>query len=299
MADFRTHLTTSVFLGTAYGAASHLGYEMPLPTSVLAGGLVAIGGVLPDVDSDNAIILRESLSLVSVMAPMMLLHQYREWGWANETIVLACAIAYLVIRFGVGAALRRYTVHRGMWHSIPAAGIAGLLVYLLCWCTDSRSRWCKAGAIMLGYIWHLVLDEINSVESTDQGRVRIKRSFGTALKFFGNRAWPNISTYGKLIALILIAATTGPSAILDLQFGTGPEVQSATPHEHPFAAPDPAASPLPPAYPLPTYPTPDQPNPYATGGGQFYGPPAPRDYAPRDYAPPPVLPDRFDRRPGP
>jgi membrane-bound metal-dependent hydrolase YbcI (DUF457 family) len=270
LADFQTHLTTSGLLGVAYGVASHWGYEMPLPTAILAGGLVTIGGVLPDVDSDNAIILRESLALVAVVTPMMLLHRYREWGWSHETIVLVSAAAYLVIRFGLGSLLRRYTVHRGMWHSIPAAGIAGLLTYLLCSCTDTPTRMCKTGGIMLGYIWHLVLDEISSFETGPYGRVRVKRSFGTALKFFSNNAWANISTYGKLLVLALLALSGGPTPLLDLDILGGP------PHQQVHQQQDlPGASP-PAGYPLQIY---SGANGEHYPGG--YQPPAPLPAEPR------------------
>jgi membrane-bound metal-dependent hydrolase YbcI (DUF457 family) len=285
LADFRTHLTTSGLLGVAYGAASHLGYEMPVPTALLAGGLVTIGGVLPDLDSDNAIILRESLSLIAVVTPMMLLHRYREWGWSNETIVLASAAAYLVIRFGLGSLVRRYTVHRGMFHSIPAAGIAGLLIYLLCSCTDMQTRMCKTGAIMLGYIWHLVLDEISSFETGEHGRVRIKRSFGTALKFFGKNGWANISAYGKLLLLAFIALTSGPAPLLDLEVLGGPGQQQANQPADPGAVLDPRLAP--PGYPLHIYSGPN--------GDHYPGafqPPPPVPVRPGYVPPQPVYPPR-------
>ena len=52
--------------------------------------------------------------------------------------------------------------------------------------------------MLLGYFWHLLLDELNSVESTGTGRVRLKRSFGTALKFFGQNPLANLCTYAVL-----------------------------------------------------------------------------------------------------
>jgi hypothetical protein len=278
LANFRTHLTTSGLLGVAYGTASYIGYDMPLPTAMLAGGLVTIGGVVPDVDSDNAIILRESLSLIAAVTPMMLLHRYREWGWSNETMVLVSAVAYLTIRFGLGRILKRYTVHRGMWHSIPAAAIAGLLVYLLCSCTDTPSRLCKTGAIMMGYIWHLVLDEIHSVETTDRGRVRIKRSFGTALKLFSQNTWPNVSVYGKLLLLAFVAMIDGPNPLLDQPIAGGPpSVASNDDHGDKSGPGDSVATPPPASYPLNIYS-----NQYGESPPARYPPPA-------GYPPPPSV----------
>ena len=58
-------------------------------------------------------------------------------------------------------------------------------------------------AFIAGYIAHLLLDEIYSIEWR-RGRPRLKKSFGTAMKVFGNKWWPNISTFGKLAILTFI-----------------------------------------------------------------------------------------------
>ena len=66
---------------------------------------------------------------------------------------------------------------------------------------DLRLFW--TGAAIAGFMTHLILDELYSV---DFRGVRLKKSFGTALKFWSTRgAWPNISTYGKLTILLLLA----------------------------------------------------------------------------------------------
>ena len=58
------------------------------------------------------------------------------------------------------------------------------------------------GAVMLGYLSHLVLDEIWSVEWSHG--LHLKKSFGTALKLFGEGAWSNISCYAKLLILTAV-----------------------------------------------------------------------------------------------
>ena len=64
-----------------------------------------------------------------------------------------------------------------MFHSLPAALIAGELAFLLASGDDVRLRIYKAGAVVLGYVSHLVLDELYSLEWY-RGRLRLKRSFG-------------------------------------------------------------------------------------------------------------------------
>jgi membrane-bound metal-dependent hydrolase YbcI (DUF457 family) len=202
MANFKTHITCSTVLGIGYGAGAHLMFDVPLPTTILAGGLCAVSGMLPDIDSDTSTPLRESLAFAAAVVPMMMADRFRQLGLSPEYTVLAGAGAYLFIRFVVGYLLKRYTVHRGMFHSLPAALIAGELAYLLS-SGPTEMRIYKAGAVVLGYLTHLMLDEIYSIEWY-RGRLRLKKSFGTALKIFGRKWWPNGSTYVKLALLTLL-----------------------------------------------------------------------------------------------
>ncbi|MBN2023718.1 MAG: metal-dependent hydrolase [Pirellulales bacterium] len=199
MADFKTHIATSTLLGLGYGAGAHYWFDVPVTTSVLAGGLCAVSGMLPDLDSGPGRPLRESMAFAAAVVSMMLIDRFEQLGLGTEMIVLAGAGVYLTIRFGLAALLRRYTTHRGMFHSLPAALIAGEVAFLLV-SGDVRLRLYKAGAVVLGYVSHLVLDELYSIEWY-RGRIRFKQSFGTGLKVLGHHWWPNVSTYAKLALL--------------------------------------------------------------------------------------------------
>jgi hypothetical protein len=204
MAGFRTHITTSTVLGVGYGAAGYFALEAPLGTSLLAAGLCGVSGMLPDIDSDSGIPLRESIAFAAAVVPMLLIDRLKHLGLDPESIVLAGALIYIAIRFGVAEIIKRYTVHRGMWHSLPACAIAGLLAYMLCTCDDLVLRLFKTGAVVLGFMSHLLLDEIYAVKVT-HGVLRFKKSFGTAIKLWSNSTWANVSTYGKLALIILVA----------------------------------------------------------------------------------------------
>ena len=200
MADFRTHLTVSSSLGIAYGGAAYLLFDVPASTSLLAGGLCAVSGMLPDVDSDSSKPLRESLAFAAAIVPMMLVDRFHQLGMSSEWMVISGVAAYLFVRFVFGHWLRSYTVHRGMFHSLPAAAIMGELAFLLA-SGDVAMRYYKAGGLVAGYLSHLLLDELYSIE-WKRGRMRLKKSFGTALKMYSkNKFWPNVSTYLKLAAL--------------------------------------------------------------------------------------------------
>ena len=195
------HITVSTLVGVGYGASAWWMEEMPLSTCLLAGGLCGVSGMLPDIDSGPGIPLRESLAFAAAVISTMLVDRFQQFGMSMEWIVLAGALVYLLIRFALAEVLRRWTVHRGMFHSIPAALIFGELAFLLgTGTTDMRVY--KAMGVVLGYLSHLLLDELYSIQ---WGHAKVKKSFGTALKLFGPSVFPNLTTYAKLIFLTFIS----------------------------------------------------------------------------------------------
>lgn len=200
MADFKTHITTSTVFGAAYGALGYYYFQVPPAHAAIAAGLCSVAGMLPDLDSNSGIPQREMLSFVSVVIPMLMLDRFEALGLTKEQMVFVAGVMYVIIRFGIGGLFKKFTKHRGMWHSIPAALVAGMATFLVCMTSDLEIRIFKAWAVVLGFIIHLVLDEVYAVDWA--GRLpRKKRSFGTALKFWGNDTLPNYATYAKLAIL--------------------------------------------------------------------------------------------------
>ncbi len=198
MADFKTHITASTVVGMGLGGVAYTQFGLPLDQCLLAAGLCSVSGMLPDLDSDTGVPLRESLSFAAAVIPMLLMDRFRSMGMSLDSMVLATAGIYLFVRFVFGKALRAYTVHRGMFHSIPAVIIFAEVAFLICGSDDLQRRLFLSAAVTIGVLTHLLLDEIYSVNVK---RLRIKKSFGTAMKLFSNRLWPNISAYGKLAIL--------------------------------------------------------------------------------------------------
>jgi hypothetical protein len=199
MADFRTHITASSVAGVAYGIA---GYQAGLPweSCLLAGGLCSVSGMLPDLDSNSGIPLRETTLFASTLVPMLMVDRMVRIGMSHELMVLTSAGIYILIRFVIAEFFRRYTVHRGMWHSIPAALSVGMFAFLVMSTEDFSLRLYKTAAVVIGFMVHLILDEIWSIDFRG-GHMRFKTSFGTAMKLYSRSRWANVSTYAKLIAL--------------------------------------------------------------------------------------------------
>lgn len=210
MANFRTHVTFSTVLGIGYAGGGML-WGFPIDTSLVAGTLCGVSGMLPDIDSDTGVPLRESLAFLAATMPLLLFERLHSLGLTHDSMILLGVVMYLTIRFGFASFLRSYTVHRGMFHSIPAAILFAELAFLLCGCHNLEWRYFKAGGVLLGFMSHLFLDEIYSIDFS-RGIPRLKKSFGTAIKFWGKDMGGNISVYFKLI--VVTAAVLGEPAIL-------------------------------------------------------------------------------------
>jgi hypothetical protein len=182
MASYKGHLAFSTLLGAGYGGVGMFKLGLPWGPACLGAGATAIGGLLPDLDSDSGVPVREMFSLAAAVAPLFLYERISRSFRPEETLVILCGV-YLFIRYGLSQVFKDHTVHRGMFHSIPAMLIAGLAVFQIYHNDDERIRWFVAGGVMLGFLSHLVLDELYSVDFMG-ARIRLNKFAGSALKLW-------------------------------------------------------------------------------------------------------------------
>jgi membrane-bound metal-dependent hydrolase YbcI (DUF457 family) len=203
MAGFRTHITVSGITGFVYGgmAVQPLGFDTDV--GVLAAGLTTAGGMLPDLDSDSGRPLREVFGLLGAVVPLLLVPRMAHAGMTREAILATWLFGYVCIRYVLAQVFRRLTVHRGMFHSLPALLIAGLLVYLAYDSADRGVRLLLAGGVMLGFLSHLILDELYSVDLRGL-RVRLKSSAGSALKLRSSSTAATATCYALLGGLLYL-----------------------------------------------------------------------------------------------
>jgi len=205
MAAFRQHIAFSSLLGVGYVAVcKKLGIQWE--DGLLAGGICGLAGMLPDLDSDSGRPVRELFGVLAIAAPLLLLHRLENAGFTVEETILFGAATYFFVRFGLRMLFNRLTVHRGMFHSLPAAVIAAEAVYLAHQSPDQKARLALAGGMFLGFLSHLVLDEIYSVDARGL-RVRFKESAGSAIKLYSSSivatgvAWLFLGTLTYLVAI--------------------------------------------------------------------------------------------------
>ena len=200
MAGFKTHVSVSGLLGAAVGAYGAWQWQLDWGPCCLAAVLTTLGGMLPDLDSDSGKPIRELFGLAAAVVPILLLHRLRRLEFSHDQMLAILIGVYVLIRYGLAEYFKRMTVHRGMFHSIPALGITGLIVFLLYDHDDARVRWYLAGGAMLGFLSHLVLDELYAVDL--RGFVpRLNNFAGSALKLFSPSWSANVFTYAILIVL--------------------------------------------------------------------------------------------------
>lgn len=204
MAAFKQHVTFSSLLGIGYaGALAAAGVEWV--HGVLAGCLCGIAGMLPDLDSPSGRPVRELFGVTAIAVPLLLMRRLRRAGLEPEQMVLVAATMYLLIRFGLSWVFKHLTVHRGMFHSIPAMLIAGEAVFLAHDCPEPYGRITLAGGIMLGFFSHLLLDEIYAVDMNG-ATLRFNKAAGSALKFF-SKNWG--ATAGTWLLLAVLSYFVG------------------------------------------------------------------------------------------
>lgn len=204
MAGFRTHITVSGALGVIYGGAAVEPLGFPTETAILAAGLTTVGGMIPDLDSDSGVPVREMFGLAAIVVPLTMVPRLQYMGATQESILATLLFGYVIIRYGLARVFKRFTVHRGMFHSLPAMVVAGLVVYLGYHSAHRDIRILFAGGVMTGFLSHLVLDELYSVDIRGV-KVKLNKYAGTAVKFVSPSFPATAVCYGLLGGLLYLA----------------------------------------------------------------------------------------------
>jgi hypothetical protein len=105
-----------------------------------------------------------------------------------------------LIRFGAAWLFKHLTVHRGMFHSLPAAVIAAEIAFLAHKSPEPHGQLVLAGGVFLGFLSHLVLDEIYAVDARGL-RIRLNKAAGSALKLASQSAPATMLTWLIMLGL--------------------------------------------------------------------------------------------------
>ncbi len=200
MANYKQHLTGGIIYGILCMTASIFTLGLTIVEGFVLLILGALGSILPDIDSDTSIPVHLVCETVGVLVPIIIIKKVFANELNTENMIFLIVVGFIVVRYLAFLIFFKLTVHRGIIHSIPAALIAGGLVFLLFSDASFYLRLLYGVACAVGFIVHLIMDEIWSV---DLKNTRLKNSFGTALTF---RSSSLLSTVIAYVIIVLIAS---------------------------------------------------------------------------------------------
>lgn len=206
MANFHTHIT---YAAAGAGLLSVLCLQVGMVDQQDALFLAltgTIGGILPDVDLQRSYPSRIMFSLMGIFIAFLMIFSLENDLSIVELWMVGIG-TFVLIRFPVWQLFHRYSTHRGSIHSLAVALLSALAAANLSFHLlnkDEFTAWLTAFFVFLGFILHLVLDEIYSVDFSNR---RIKRSFGSALKLLD---WNKPGKTALILALCLFFWFTAP-----------------------------------------------------------------------------------------
>lgn len=158
-----------------------------------------VGAFLPDLDSDTGAPLKILLIIFSVIGSAVT-------GWIvlnqeeSSLLQLAGFVAFsgLFIYYVIGGIFKKLTNHRGIFHSIPAVVLSAMLTLTLLNLIDLdlNIKMMVSLGVGLGYLCHLILDELNSTVNLGGIPFIPNKSIGTALKLYAKNWKLSLGVYG-------------------------------------------------------------------------------------------------------
>lgn len=220
MASFRSHVSLGIASGIlgAIGLVSLAYFDAPSFLSVIFVAAV-LGSVLPDMDSDSGIPFHVSFGSFALVAAVMTgssAYQSSPQDW--EYVAVWSVGTFVFVYLGVGFLFKRFTRHRGMAHSLPAAFLAGLVTFFLAvhFSFSDTEAFLLAVTMIIGYVGHLILDELYAAVNFHGTPFVPNKALGSALKLRSNDTVINVAVYGAI--LFLMAGNTGRLANLTEKF---------------------------------------------------------------------------------
>ncbi|MFA5948658.1 MAG: metal-dependent hydrolase [Hyphomicrobium sp.] len=207
MANFTTHIAAGTVVAGALATLT-LAANVVTPESLVAVTMAGVlGSVLPDID------LKDSRPSSAMFAGLGIFFSFAVlFTFAGRYSIAELWVIWLgtlvLVRYGLHAIFHRLAVHRGIWHSILAAlfsAAATAIIFAYVLGKHEGVAWLAGGFMFVGYLVHLTLDEMYSVDVMD---TRIKASFGTALKLY-DRRHPYASA--SMAAALALALWVAPS----------------------------------------------------------------------------------------
>jgi LexA-binding, inner membrane-associated putative hydrolase len=213
MANFTTHIGAGTVVSGALATLT-LAADVIAPENLVAVTLAGVlGSVLPDIDLKDSRPSRAMFAGLGIFFSFVVLFHAATFSVPPAFSIVELWVLWLgtlvFVRYGLHYVFHKFSVHRGIWHSLLAGAFCSVVTAIIFDKLLHRPEgvaWLAAGFMMIGYLTHLVLDEIYSVDVMD---VRIKSSFGTAVKLFDSRyPWASLAMTAATAAAIMVSPPT-------------------------------------------------------------------------------------------
>lgn len=198
MANFSVHLRVAASCSSivaVLGIGLHLIDVQHTPWLIFIG---IVGGMLPDIDAAHSRPVRLLFSVLALLSVTMTLSILKNY-YKSPCVLLAGPVIYGLIRYLILVSIKRFTVHRGLFHSLLALCFFSFSMTCVSYYSLNQNAiyaWLNGFFLGVGFLVHLLLDEMYSVDLVNR---RIKKSFGSALKLFN---------YKNMLSSVLMACLT-------------------------------------------------------------------------------------------
>lgn len=181
MANFKQHFQYGITSSLIAATIGHTQFDLSLERSATAFIIGVIASIAPDFDHPTSTPGDFLFNCLAIILPIMVIDQYFNTDiFQLEHWILLMTIGYLSIKCLLRAAFDKITVHRGIFHSIPAIILCGQCIFLLFFHFPLKDRIVITVIAMIGYFTHLIADEIYAVDWRGK-KIRLKKSLGSAL----------------------------------------------------------------------------------------------------------------------
>ena len=206
MASYKAHMAFGIFTALGWSillfALSLISIWL-LPLVLFSN---VIGSFLPDLDSDTGLPLKVLLIVFSMLVSCLVgVFLFISDKYQFTTSVLYMFLSYVFSYFGIGGVIKKITRHRGIFHSIPSVFLS-ILLTLTClnyFSLNPNIKMILSISIGIGYLSHLILDEMNSLVNLEGVPFIPKKSLGSALKLYSNKWKITLIVYAAVILLFM------------------------------------------------------------------------------------------------
>jgi hypothetical protein len=204
MASFKAHISFGILTAAVLSVVLFSFAWVSGVFALLIFVLTIIGSMLPDVDSDTGIPVRILFGVLAVTG-LVGSFVYLETMTNFQRGLVSIGIG-LCVYFIIGKIFRHFTVHRGIFHSIPAALLMGVISIAIAdlFYLEIKTLFSIGLAVTAGYLCHLVLDELNSAVNLSGVPFIPNKSLGTAMQLWSSSLITTLSVYGALLFFVAL-----------------------------------------------------------------------------------------------